>query len=217
MYRAAPRSCGVLAQVSPRGIQSRGRRCGARIRVPKGCAHGSTETRVCGAQRVSVDDGGEKKLFRRARKMIASSRQPDEWGSRFWFVMHTVAYYYPHNPSVDDMTSVRHFFESFGRLLPCRSCRNHYRELLRTNPIDEIVQDRMALLRWIHMVHNRVNARLGKPELSWDDYAASFQYLDRPSVLSTRQRWGALIALITAGVGFIYYHNTGTHRRATAA
>lgn len=148
--------------------------------------------------------------------MIATSRQPDMWGSKFWFVMHTVAFYYPQSPSVDDMRSAQHFFESLKQLLPCKSCRNHYKQLLNSYPLDEIVQDRMALIRWVHFVHNKVNARLGKSLLSWDDHFASFQYVNRPSVFSQQQQWNVFLILALAGAAFIFYRNTTSYRFATA-
>lgn len=144
--------------------------------------------------------------------MIATSRQPDDWGPQFWFVMHTVAFYYPQSPTVEDMRSAQHFFESLRKLLPCRSCRNHYKQLLNSHPIDEIVQDRMAMLRWVHFVHNQVNARLGKSLLSWDDHVASFQYMNRPSIFNTRQRWNVFFLLASSVAVFIFYHNAKSHR-----
>lgn len=109
---------------------------------------------------------------------------PRYWGSKFWFTMHTVAYFYPDEPTVDEMAHAKNFYESLRSLLPCPGCAQHYGELLRKHPIDEHVKYRMSLITWVNMIHNEVNRRLGKKIVTVEEYLMMNRNLSNPPLLS---------------------------------
>ncbi|KAJ1626607.1 ERV/ALR sulfhydryl oxidase domain-containing protein, partial [Pavlovales sp. CCMP2436] len=90
----------------------------------------------------------------------------DDWGPRFWSVMHSVAFWYDDEPTPAKQKAAYDFYVSLTQLLPCNGCREHYAQLLQTYPVDVAVASRMALLQWTVDIHNLVNESIGKEVLS---------------------------------------------------
>uniref|UniRef100_A0A1B6KJL2 Sulfhydryl oxidase n=1 Tax=Graphocephala atropunctata TaxID=36148 RepID=A0A1B6KJL2_9HEMI len=85
----------------------------------------------------------------------------DELGRSTWGLLHTIAAYYPDNPSQETKDDVRIFFDKFAKLYPCRSCADHFREQINMSP--PRVSNQQTLSRWLCDMHNLVNQRTGKP------------------------------------------------------
>ena len=119
---------------------------------------------------------------------------PRYWGSRFWFVMHTVAYFFPDAPTTTEMEDAKRFYEYLRSLLPCPGCAAHYAELLRTHPVERAISSRMALIEWVILIHNEVNRKLGKPIVSVEEYFMSMRHLEAPKGLTVEPIVLAIIA-----------------------
>lgn len=100
---------------------------------------------------------------------------PKVWGPHFWFVLHLVSFNYPDNPSTPDKDNYKRFYESIGDILPCPSCKKHYKSHMSQFPIGVHLDSRIDLITWVVQVHNFVNKYLGKPiytvQQSLDTYA----------------------------------------------
>ena len=46
------------------------------------------------------------------------------------------------------------------------------------------LDSRDALCKWIHFIHNQINIRLNKPQLSYKEYIKLYTYKPRQPVLS---------------------------------
>lgn len=91
--------------------------------------------------------------------------EPGYWGPHYWFVLHTVSFQYPKKPTFFEKKVYQDFYTSLKHLLPCGTCREHYAELLKEYPIAAFLESREQLVRWVNMIHNKVNEKLGKPEM----------------------------------------------------
>jgi FAD-linked sulfhydryl oxidase len=83
-----------------------------------------------------------------------------------WFMFHVVAATYPVKPTTEDRTRYAAFYASLQHVLPCEGCRKGYQTILASDPTrfsPRIMDSRYALFKWTVDVHNRVNAKLGKP------------------------------------------------------
>lgn len=74
-----------------------------------------------------------------------------------WFVLHTFAGSYPHNPTLSDQNSAINFFNSLINLLPCKMCANHLKEYLKYNPLENFVQSKDLFEKWVFDYHENVN------------------------------------------------------------
>lgn len=95
------------------------------------------------------------------------------WGPQLWQAAHAITFAFPtENPSSQQQAAAQQFFQAWRALIPCESCRTHWATLLDQLPPDATSRD--SLSRWLVEAHNRVNARIGKPQLAYDDVAAKF-------------------------------------------
>lgn len=83
------------------------------------------------------------------------------WGPDGWRLLHTLAYQYT--------LERRHHYERFYTLLkdilPCRYCRDSYKEFLEELPIKPYLESRALLRLWVYRIHNKVNKKLRQQHL----------------------------------------------------
>ena len=83
----------------------------------------------------------------------------EKQGPGLWHKLHRFAVTWNGNK-----TQAYEFFQKFDALIPCGSCKNHWRELWKETPAD--LTNRVTLFEWTVAAHNKVNERLGKPAYS---------------------------------------------------
>jgi hypothetical protein len=82
-----------------------------------------------------------------------------------WKSIHFIAAEYMDNPTSKDRQTYKSFFESLGKVLPCYKCSVNYKKHYETIPIDKYLSGPEALFEWTVMLHNAVNADLGKEHM----------------------------------------------------
>jgi len=94
------------------------------------------------------------------------------WGPAFWTVFHISAFDLdakagaPGGAARAEREALRSLLVHFPDTLPCGVCASHLREVYAASPLPA---EKGAAARWSVRVHNRVNVRLNKPVLSFDD------------------------------------------------
>lgn len=130
-----------------------------RVRVLDG---GDSAQSSDGAQAVSRDTGVE--LSPEAVKTLYPG---------LWHVLHLAG-----SQAVDEQGII--FFsrivDMYCNSFPCKKCREHIREFRKNHPLSSFVgvkgKDgrRIGMAQWTWLLHNSVNVRLGKPQMSWDTF-----------------------------------------------
>lgn len=121
-------------------------------------------------------------MFRAVTARETSSKQktsehecpPDkeELGRATWTLMHTLAAYYPEEPTLLHRLAASGFFGAIALLYPCNYCRERFADELEHDPPS--VGSREQLSQWVCRQHNSVNELLDKPT-----FPCSIAVLDR--------------------------------------
>ena len=94
---------------------------------------------------------------------------PNIWGPKFWFSLHSVSFTYPFYPDEADKLKYKSFFQLLEFTLPCVVCRVNYAKNLKSHPIEPHLKDRKSLAHWVIDIHNMVNIENGKPALTYKE------------------------------------------------
>ncbi|KAH7575385.1 hypothetical protein ACOSP7_005067 [Xanthoceras sorbifolium] len=84
----------------------------------------------------------------------------EELGRATWTFLHTLAAQYPENPTRQQKRDVKELMTILSRMYPCKECADHFKEVLRANPVQAGSHDEFS--QWLCHVHNVVNRSLGK-------------------------------------------------------
>lgn len=98
------------------------------------------------------------------------------WGPHAWTFLHAASFNYPDNPSREKRESARELFRSLRHMLPCEECCQHYCSEFDKDPVDNHLDSKYKLSLWVVNFHNRVNTRLGKKNVSYEDARAMYDY-----------------------------------------
>ena len=100
--------------------------------------------------------------------------EPKIWGPPFWFMLHTISFSYPTNPTYHDQRHFYDFFQNLYHVIPCPECQQHYLKFLQTNPISPSLDSNKNLSKWVVDLHNSINTELSKPLQSYEDVATRY-------------------------------------------
>ena len=101
--------------------------------------------------------------------------EPEIWGPHAWQFLHSITLSYPDNPTLEDKNNHAQFFNSIQNILPCQSCRDHYTQNLQALPIEQHLDNKESLFRWLVDIHNRVNVTNNKREYSYDEVTELYE------------------------------------------
>lgn len=104
---------------------------------------------------------------------------PDVWGHHYWFFLHTVAHSYPLTPNAVSKRKYYDLIHNMPLYIPSAEIGDRFGELLNKYPVSPYLDSRESFVRWTHFIHNKVNAILGKEEISLmvaiDRYEAEYK------------------------------------------
>ncbi|XP_060169934.1 FAD-linked sulfhydryl oxidase ERV1 [Lycium barbarum] len=100
----------------------------------------------------------------------------EELGRATWTFLHTLGAQYPDKPTRQQRKDVKELMAILSRMYPCSECADHFKEVLRSNPVQAGSQAELS--QWLCHVHNIVNRSLNKPKFPCDRVDARWGKLD---------------------------------------
>jgi hypothetical protein len=94
--------------------------------------------------------------------------QTKVWGPAGWVFLHSIAQNYPWKPNNTQKKNYYSFFRQVGNVLPCKYCRESYKEFIKepgTELNNRILESRKSLIKWLYLIHNKVNKKLGVKDI----------------------------------------------------
>ncbi|TVU48000.1 hypothetical protein EJB05_07619, partial [Eragrostis curvula] len=102
----------------------------------------------------------------------------EEVGRATWMLLHTIAAQFPDEPTRQQKRDAKELMHILSRLYPCKECADHFKEVLKENPVQAGSQAEFS--QWLCYVHNVVNRSLGKPIFPCQRVNARWGKLDCP-------------------------------------
>jgi hypothetical protein len=136
---------------------------------------------------------------------------PDVWGPHYWFFLHTVAESYPVMPNAVTKRKYYDLIQNMPLFIPIQEMGNKMSQMLDKYPVSPYLDTKESFVRWVHFIHNKFNALLGKEEMSLRQSLDNYrdQYRPKPVFLSevihTRKHY-IHIALILSCLLFIFIY-----------
>ncbi|CUM63035.1 uncharacterized protein PRCAT00000597001 [Priceomyces carsonii] len=93
---------------------------------------------------------------------MANETLKAQLGNSAWRLFHTILARYPDKPSIQEQTTLNQYIHLFAQVYPCGDCARHFQILLKKYPPQ--VKSRKTAALWGCDIHNKVNARLDKPD-----------------------------------------------------
>ena len=91
---------------------------------------------------------------------------PSVWGPHYWFFLHTISHSYPETPNPVTKRKYYDLIHNFPLFIPDEEIGNKFSHLLDKYPVSPYLDCRESFIRWVHFIHNKINERLGKEELT---------------------------------------------------
>jgi hypothetical protein len=93
------------------------------------------------------------------------------WGAALWKYMHFAAANYPERPSETQIHEMKSWLECLATTIPCDNCAKHFRAYMDKykSQMYNICSSKDTLFKFLVDIHNKVNERLGKPIVSYED------------------------------------------------
>ena len=99
---------------------------------------------------------------------------PKVWGPHYWFFLHTVAMTYPHHPNTVTKKKYYEFIQNLPLFLPVQEISSEFSKLIDKYPITPYLDNRDSFIRWTHFIHNKINQKLEKPQISLNDFYVKY-------------------------------------------
>jgi hypothetical protein len=99
---------------------------------------------------------------------MADMPSPAQFGPYFWGTLHLACL---------GGGKIKDLVEAFPSALPCPTCSSHFSSVIRSHPFPDDMENPIEVFKWSVDVHNAVNKRLGKPNVSYND---AFDFWTRP-------------------------------------
>jgi len=80
-------------------------------------------------------------------------------GRSSWTLLHSMAAWYPENPSTEEQNMMVNFVSALARFYPCTWCASDFQEKVQEKPVQ--ATSRKDLSVWLCEQHNVVNEKLG--------------------------------------------------------
>jgi hypothetical protein len=120
----------------------------------------------------------------------AEKFDPEVWGPHYWFFLETLSHTYPPTPNAVTKRKYYDFISNLPLFIPNPEIGDKFSELLDRFPVSPYLDSRDSFIRWVHFAHNKINAVLGKEEISLFEALDKYRqnYLNKKTIQINRFR-----------------------------
>ena len=137
---------------------------------------------------------------------------PKIWGPHYWFFLHTVAMTYPHHPNAVTKKKYYEFVQNLPLFIPVEEISKELEKLIDLYPVTPYLDNRDSFVRWMHFVHNKINEKLEKPQITLNDFFVQYynEYKSQNEKLGefykVREKlvYGGILVLLLGAIYYLY-------------
>jgi len=137
---------------------------------------------------------------------------PKIWGPHYWFFLHTLAMTYPHYPNAVTKKKYYEFIQNLPLFIPVEKISKELEQLIDKYPITPYLDNRNSFVRWMHFIHNKINEKLEKPQISLNDffveYYDAYKSKDEKFIefykLRSKLIYGGILVIILGSIYYLY-------------
>ena len=130
---------------------------------------------------------------------------PNFWGPHAWIFLHTISMNYPKKPTEEDKQTYYQFFKGLEDILPCEKCAYNYSTNLQKHPLEQSLESRDSLIRWLIQIHNEVNKETGKPPYTYEQVIEDYKYKMKKLDSDETLVYKVIIVALLLFIGYRYY------------
>jgi len=119
-----------------------------------------------------------------------------KWGPTYWSYIHMITLNYPNKPTKKERD--KHFFmvRNFIDTLPCPTCRNEINNIINDNNLRNSLGSKEKFMKYFWNIHNQVNQRLNKPQLSLTKFNKLYSSKTSFRVIKSNKLKNIVIAIL---------------------
>jgi len=137
---------------------------------------------------------------------------PKIWGPHYWFFLHTLAMTYPHHPNAVTKKKYYEFIQNIPLFIPVEQISKEFEQLIDKYPITPYLDNRDSFVRWMHFIHNKINEKLEKPQITLNDffieYYNAYKSKDQKFIeyykLRSKLIYGGIVVFILGSIYYLY-------------
>ena len=137
---------------------------------------------------------------------------PKIWGPHYWFFIHTVAMTYPIRPNAVTKKKYYEFIQNLPLFIPVESLSGEFSKLIDKYPVTPYLDNRESLIRWTHFIHNKINQKLEKPQISLSEFYIKYYEEYKPQnvkmveyyKMREKAIYCGIIVIIAGGIYYLY-------------
>ena len=134
---------------------------------------------------------------------------PEVWGPKYWFVLHSIAYTYPEYPNETTKKKYYDFIQNLPLFIPHQEIGDNFVKVLDKFPVTPYLDNRMSFMKWMNFIHNKINLSLGKDFIEFEDgvskYKELYRSVDEVSVEKFKYKKHIIYASLTVSSILVAY------------
>lgn len=129
------------------------------------------------------------------------------WGPHMWFFLHTISMCYPTRPNAVTKKKYYEFVQNIPLFIPVEKQSSDFSKLLDEYPVASYLDNRESFVRWVWFIHNKINEKLEKPQMSFNDFFINYHEMYKPVEVKHHYKIKKIIygVSLLVMIGIIYY------------
>jgi hypothetical protein len=119
---------------------------------------------------------------------------------------------YPIRPNAVTKKKYYEFIQNLPLFIPVESLSGEFSKLIDKYPVTPYLDNRESLIRWTHFIHNKINQKLEKPQISLSEFYIKYYEEYKPQnvkmveyyKMREKAIYCGIIVTIAGGIYYLY-------------